>query len=170
MKYIMRYNESVKTLNNSYVQLLDTLLNVFDDYNVTPLPDDHDYGEYGAFLEDNTSIYWSFFIEGSDEPTSNINTKNEIKSIMVFNVKDVRPFMKSLYEEVDRIKGITKEDVIFKYETIDEKFHDVTIKITTKEDMFHELSNNIDWTRYDVLSDEDKDEVTTLLQKLSKYL
>lgn len=179
MKYLKTYEkifESNGTINEYYFDALDILQNLFDDFNIIPLPKEGENGLLDELLDSNNSKYWAFRtydISGKRRFTSDIDSIiSPIDILIIYNINelDLAKFNLDLKEEVERVKRATGKDVIVNYQN-QGVMVDITIQIEVSPDeIYNDILGSIDFSSFDSLEDTQKREVIKLVRKLRYYL
>jgi len=138
MRYIKRYNESntpnwVRRLRNGkYVQLMEMLLDIFDDFNIISKTDE-DFGMEGDSPEHK---FWGFKLaHGEPNLTSDVNSIGDetISFIAVYNIskqsdEEVR-FKNALLRLEPMVKELIGAELLIDTEPVNKLYVDFIIKL-----------------------------------------
>lgn len=186
MKHIRKYNifESKSNINQNYLDVLDILQFILDDFNINKLPSEAEGtdNEMGEFLESNTdNKYWAFRLNSnSNSFTSNLDRldKSLVDGFVIYNVwrehrnlADKDELMKALNDEAGRIEDATGKSVNISYDPVATDLGDILIKLDVSlDDIYDNIMESIDLGKFKELNDNQKKEVIGLVRKLKAYL
>ena len=187
MKHIRKYKifESKLEINQNYIDVLDIIQFILDDFNINKLPPEaaeRGDGEMSEFLESNTgNKYWAFAINNSNDFTSDLDQldKSLVNELVIYNVwrehrdlkADKDELMKALNDEAGRIEDATGKSVNISYDPVATDLGDIVIKLDVRlDDIYDNIMGSIDSNKFKELNDNQKKEVIELVRKLKAYL
>lgn len=143
MKYIKRYNESntpnwVRRLRNGkYIQLMEMLLDIFDDFDIIAKTDE----AFGMEGDSPEHKFWAFRIPHGDESSSTSNLTSDANSIgdeiisfiAVYNIskqsdEEVR-FKNALLRLEPMVKELIGAELVIDTEPVNKLYVDFIIKL-----------------------------------------
>ena len=175
MKYLRGINESHSDKNEAYYIINDILLEFFDEIGIQPLPERDTVESYEDYLTDNPMAY-GYYLESPQFDASRHETKEEIKSLALFNINKDRVYktIKYIESQQDRIKDSTGYNVSLYDEELDSERYDIYISLMDSKEYLRKLlsdkissyTHKIENLSLDKLSDDKLKEALLLLDKL----
>lgn len=181
MKYLRAYNESKSSKNQDYIDVIDILQYIFDDYDITLLPEVEEYVDYNDFLAESPqdkTPYYVFLTKSAtdieiDTPfvgdfVRDINSDYYFEALVILNATN--EIVRSIKKEIERIEDHTGKKVsIGNGSGHSIKHFDISIELTNElDEVFNAIKPNLE--NFKLLSDEDKKRAVELYQELDRIL